>query len=155
VILLPNWWEKFLNFVGFTDDGVEEEEDDVPQVTGRSSRKQAPILGLHSAPDMKIVVVSPEGFEEAEKLAGHLKNRRSVIVNFNGTPKETAQRIIDFLSGAVFVLNGSTCKVTAETFLFNPSNVSVYSEDLSGDLRERLSFKWDQGGIRDLFQEKG
>jgi cell division inhibitor SepF len=152
---LPSWWEKFLSFVGFTDDGVEEEEDDAPQVAGNGSRKQAPILSLHSAPDVKIVVVSPGCFEEAEKLAGHLKNRRPVIANFNGTPKETAQRIIDFLSGAVFALNGSTCKVTAETFLFNPSNVSVYSEDLSGDLRERLSLKWDQGGIRDIFQEKG
>jgi cell division inhibitor SepF len=155
VTLLPNWWEKFLSFVGFADERVEEEEDDVLQVSGKASRKQAPILSLHSAPDVKIVVVSPEGFEEVEKLAGHLKNRRPVIVNFNGTSKEIAQRIIDFLSGAVFALNGSTCKVTAETFLFNPSNISVYADDLSGDLRERLSLKWDQGGIRDLFQEKG
>jgi cell division inhibitor SepF len=155
VTLLPSWWEKFLSFIGFTDDGVEEEEDDVPQLTGRGSRKQAPVLSLHSAPDVKIVVVSPVSFEESEKLAGHLKNRRPVIVNFDGAPKETAQRIIDFLSGAVFALNGSTCKVAADTFLFNPSNVTVYSEDLSGDLRERLSLKWDQGGMRDIFQEKG
>lgn len=152
---MPNWWEKILSFVGFADDCAEEEEDDVLQAPGKAPRKQAPILSLHSAPDVKIVVVSPEGFEEVEKLAGHLKNRRPVIVNFNGTPKETAQRIIDFLSGAVFALNGSTCKVAAETFLFNPSNVSVYADDLSGDLRERLSLKWDQGGIRDIFQEKG
>jgi cell division inhibitor SepF len=156
VTLLPSWWEKFLSFVGFADDSVEEEEEgDILQASEKSPRKQAPILSLHSSPDVKIVVVSPEGFEEVEKLAGHLKNRRPVIVNFRGTPKETAQRIIDFLSGAVFALNGSTCKVTPETFLFNPSNISVYSDDLSGDLRERLSLKWDQGGIRDLYQEKG
>lgn len=151
---MPSWWEKFLSFIGFADDSVEEEADDALQVTGRNPHKPAPVLSLHSAPDVKIVVVSPEVFEEAEKLAGHLKNRRPVIVNFNCTPKETAQRIIDFLSGAVFALNGSTCKVAAETFLFNPSNVSVYTDDLSGDLRERLSLRWDQGGIRDILQEK-
>jgi len=152
---LHSWWEKLLIFIGFTDDGVEDEEDESPHAPERGARKQAPILSLHSAPDVKIVVVSPENFEESEKLAIHLKNRRPVIVNFEDAPKETAQRIIDFLSGAVFALNGSTCKVAAETFLFNPSNVSVYSEDLSGDLRERLTFKWDQVGVRDLFQEKG
>ena len=151
---MPGWWEKFLNFIGFSDSYVEEEEDDFPQVVESRSRKRAPVLSLHSSPDLKIVVASPVSFEESEKLAGHLKNRRPVIVNFDGASKETAQRIIDFLSGAVFALNGSTCKVAAETFLFNPSNVSVYSEDLTGDLRERLPLKWDQGVMRDHFQEK-
>lgn len=152
---MPGWIDKVLHFIGFSDNYVEEDEDDVPQVIEGSSRKRAPVLSLHSSPDLKIVVVSPTSFEESEKLASHLKNRRPLIINFDNVPKETAQRIIDFLSGAVFALNGGTWKVTAETFLFIPSNISIYSEELTGDLRERLPFKWDQGGIKDRFQEKG
>lgn len=151
---MPGWWEKFLNFIGFSDSYEDEGEDELPQVMEGRSHKRAPVLSLHSSSDLKIVVVSPVNFEESEKLAGHLKNRRPVIINFEDASKETAQRMIDFLSGAVFALNGSTCKVAAETFLFNPSNVSVYPEEQAGDLRDRLSLKWDQGVMRDVFQEK-
>jgi cell division inhibitor SepF len=138
VTLLPGWWEKVLNYVGFADSYVEEEEDDFSRVVESHPRKRAPVLSLHSSPDLKIVVAAPVSFEDSEKLAGHLKSRRPVIANFDGASKEAAQRVIDFLSGAVFALNGSTCKVTGETFLFNPSNVSVYSEDLPGDMWEHL-----------------
>lgn len=154
---MPVWWEKLLSFIGFSDsyeDG-DEDEGELSQVIEGRSRKRAPVLSLHSASDVKIVVVSPVSFEESERLAGHLKNRRPVIINLEFASKETAQRMIDFLSGAVFALNGSTCKVAAETFLFNPSNVSVYPEEPTGDLRDRLSLKWDQGVMRDSFQDKG
>lgn len=152
---MPGWLEKIFKFVGFSDNYDEEEDDDSPQPAETGPRKRAPVLSLHSAPDLKIVVVSPVGFEESEKLAGHLKNRRPLIVNFKNAPKETAQRIIDFLSGAAYGLSGSTQRITADTFLFIPSNFSVYSEDLSGDLGERLLFNWDQGGMRDRLEEKG
>jgi cell division inhibitor SepF len=153
---LPSWLERVLHFIGFSDNYDEEEDDDSSQLMEeRVSRKRAPVLSLHSSPDLKIVVVSPLCFEEAEKLASHLKNRRPLIVNFNNAPKDEAQRIIDFLSGAAYGLSGSTRKVTADTFLFIPSNFSIYTEDMSGDLRERLLFKWDQGGMRDRLQEKG
>jgi len=153
---LPGWLDKVMHFIGFSDNYAEEDEDGTPQVLESGSfHKKAPVLSLHSSPDLKIVVVSAGSFEESEKLAAHLKNRRPVIVNFDNVPKEIAQRIIDFLSGAVFALNGGTWKVTAETFLFIPSNISVYSEEQAGDLRDRLPFKWDQGGMKDRFQEKG
>ncbi len=151
---MPGWLDKVLHFIGFGDNYTDEDEDDPQQVVESGQRKRAPVLSLHSSPDLKIVVMSPESFEESEKLAGHLKNRRPVIVNFDNTSKEIAQRIIDFLSGAVFALNGGTWKVTAETFLFMPSNISIYSEALIDDQREHMTAKWDQGGIRDRFQEK-
>lgn len=136
---MPAWFDKVLNFLGFADNYSDEDVDDLQQPVEIGHRRRAPVLSLHSSPDLKIVVMSPTSFEESEKMAGHLKNRRPVFVNCDHTPKETAQRIIDFLSGAVFALNGSTHKVAAETFLFIPSNVTVYSEDLPGDL-----LKWER-----------
>lgn len=152
----PGWLERFMNFMGLADpeDEVEEEEVIPRSVDGRG-RNKAAVLSLHTAPDVKIVVVSPVSFDEAEKLAGHLKSRKPVIVNFEQTPKEIAQRIIDFLSGAVLALNGSTRKVTVQTFLFVPSNVSILADELASSLRERLFFKLDQGGAGDRYQEQG
>lgn len=138
-----------MNFIGLSDNYEEEEEEEELQPVEVRSRNKGAVLSLHSNPEMKIIVVKPLTFEEAEKLAGHLKNRKPVIVNFENTPKETAQRIIDFLSGAVMALNGSTLKVTGQTFLFVPSNVSVHSDEIAGDLRERFFFKLEQGGAKD------
>jgi cell division inhibitor SepF len=157
VILVVGWLEKTLGYLGFSENEADEEDDDVQsstQTLDGPTRKRTPVLSLHSAPEVKIAVTSPTSFGEAEKLAAHLKSRRPVIVNFEGTSKDVAQRIIDFLSGTVYALNGSTCKVAAETFLFNPSNTSVYTEEIA-DLRERLALRWDQGTVKDLFQEKG
>ncbi len=143
------WFEKFMNFIGLSDNYEEEEEEELQPVEVRSRSNKGAVLSLHSAPEMKIIVVKPLTFEESEKLVGYLKNRKPVIVNFENTPKDIAQRIIDFLSGAILALNGSTLKVTAQTFLFVPSNVSVHSGEIPGDLRERFFHKLDQGGIRD------
>jgi len=144
-----------MSLIGFTENYEDEEDEDSAEELEGRARKRAPVLSLHTSPEAKIIVVSPVAFDEAEKIASYLKGRKSVIVNFEHTPKETAQRIIDFLSGAVYVLNGSTLKITAETFLFVPSNFSVHPEGSTDEIKENLFLKWDQGGIKDRFEEKG
>ncbi|NPV29718.1 MAG: cell division protein SepF [Firmicutes bacterium] len=141
------WFEKIMSFIGFAESYEgEEDEEPIQAVAEDRGRKRAPVLSLHTSPEAKIIVASPVAFDEAEKIAGHLKSRKSVIVNFEHTPKDVAQRIIDFLSGAVFVLNGSTLKITAETFLFVPSNFSIHSEGLAGEWKENPFLRWDREG---------
>ncbi|MDH7576436.1 MAG: cell division protein SepF [Bacillota bacterium] len=149
------WLEKIMSFIGFADNYEDEEDDDPVPVVEERSRKRAPVLSLHASPEAKIMVVSPVTFDEAEKIASHLKGRKSVIVNFEHTPKDTAQRIIDFLSGAVFVLNGGTLKITAETFLFVPSNFSIHPEGLTNEWKDNPFLEMGPGGVKDRFQEKG
>lgn len=128
-----------MSFIGLSDSYEEGEDDDdeiqAVEVRNRSNNKGA-VLSLHTAPEVKIVVVRPTSFEESERLVGYLKNRRPIIVNFEDTPRDIAQRIIDFLSGAVLALNGSMLKITAQTFLFVPSNVTVHAGEITGEFRE-------------------
>ncbi len=80
---------------------------------------------------MEMVLVKAESYDDMQNIALHIKDRRVVIVNFEDLPKETAQRMVDFLSGAVFALDGMPKKVSAGTFLFSSSNV-----DLAGEIIE-------------------
>lgn len=130
------WFDKLMNLFGLSGSEDEEEEEVPPLEVHRRSSAKGTVLSLHTAPEMKIVVVRPTSFEESEKLVNFLKNRRPIIVNFEDAPKEIAQRIVDFLSGAVLALNGSMLKITAQTFLFVPSNVTVNAGEVFGDFRE-------------------
>lgn len=140
------WWDKVVDFMGLAENEEDVEEEATREEELKQPRSRGNVLSLHANPEVKIMVVSPLSFDEAEKLAGHLKSRKPVIVNFENTSRDQAQRIIDFLSGAALALNGSTLKITAQTFLFVPSNVSVHADDLPGDLREKLFFRVEQGG---------
>jgi cell division inhibitor SepF len=61
-------------------------------------------------------------------------NRRAVVINLQRVDHQQAKRIVDFLSGTVYALNGDIQKLGAETFLCTPDNVNV-----SGTISEALS----------------
>jgi cell division inhibitor SepF len=153
---MSGWFERVVSYLGFGEAGgeiAEDVENDPTQVADSRTRSRAQVLSIHSAPEVKIMVATPTSFDEVDKLVSHVKGRKPVIVNFESTSKEVARRIIDFLSGAVLALNGSTMKVTNDTFLFVPSNISVHSDELANDLRDNLFYKLEQGGARDQIKE--
>lgn len=120
---------KFLNLMGFEEvleEDVPQEEPALEPVRAYGEQKKGKVVGLPSSPGIgKVVVVQPDGFEAAKTVADHLKSRRTVIVNLEGVDEGTAQRIVDFASGATFALNGTVERVGGEIFLFAPSNVDV------------------------------
>lgn len=76
-------------------------------------------------PSVKVIVVEPFSFDDAQHIADHLKNHKPVVINFENTDQEVARRMIDFISGTVYALAGSIKKVGNHIFLCTPSNVDV------------------------------
>lgn len=81
--------------------------------------------GNVAAKQMKVIVVEPLSFDDAQHVADHLKNRKPVVVNFENTDTDVAKRIIDFISGTTYALAGNIQKVGNNIFLCAPSNVDV------------------------------
>lgn len=138
-------WEKTMRFLGFGDDSPEEEEDlptELPEEDIIPSRNRR-LVPLPTATQMKVTVVSPSRFEEAQEIANHLKNRRPVILNLEKAEKETGSQILTFLSGVIYALNGQMQKVGSGIFLLTPSNVEIAAGPASfervGDYRPRRS----------------
>ncbi|MDD9147146.1 MULTISPECIES: cell division protein SepF [unclassified Sporolactobacillus] len=73
----------------------------------------------------KVVLVEPKSFEEVEGVVGHLKNKRTVICNLQSVTKAEGQRILDFMGGTVFALDGQIRKIGRDTFLFAPDFVDI------------------------------
>lgn len=79
---------------------------------------------------MKVVVIEPKSFDDAQQVANCLRDKRPVVINFENTIEEDAKRITDFISGTIYALNGEIKKVSNNVFFCAPSNVNIsYSED--------------------------
>jgi cell division inhibitor SepF len=82
-----------------------------------------------AAKSMKVMVVEPVTFDDAQHVADHIKNRKPVVINFENTETAVAKRIIDFVSGTTYALAGNLQKVGKDIFLCAPSNVDVSLPD--------------------------
>jgi len=79
---------------------------------------------------VKVVVIEPKSFDDAQQVANNLREKKPVVINFEHTEGEAAKRIIDFISGTTYALNGEIKKVGHNVFLCAPSNVNVsYTEE--------------------------
>ena len=95
-----------------------------PQQPQRSAN-----MSLNSSA-LELKVVRPERFDSVNQIADHLLNKRTVVLNLEATNKETARRLIDFLSGVAYSIDGSLKRVAANTFVITPNNVDVSGEQL-------------------------
>ena len=146
---------KVLNFVGWETEDEEEDvetvdesleiEEDLkrPQFQPISRRTQNKVVNIHSASQCKVVVMQPESFNDAEDVCDHLKSKKPVVVNLGSVQKETAQRIVDFLSGAIYALDGNIQKVSSDIFIVAPHNVDIMG-DLKGDITAKAVFPWSK-----------
>ena len=71
------------------------------------------------------IIYSPSTYEDVQLLIDHLKLREQVIVDFSEINQTSVYRILDFMSGAIYALNGSIQQITKNIFLFAPSGVTI------------------------------
>ena len=88
----------------------------------------------------KITTVRPTSFDDAQTVANCLRDKVPVIINFENTNTDDAKRIIDFISGTTYAINGVIRKVSQNVFVCAPSNVTVtYTEE---EKKSAPEFSW-------------
>lgn len=123
-------WNNMLCFFGFADEDDLEEERLLENEGQTSSRRKGKVVSLHSTAgkNMNLILTKPQKFEEAQKIVMHIKNNKPVLVNLETASAPDAKKIIDFVSGATFALDGDMRKVNQHIFVFAPANVDVSLE---------------------------
>ena len=97
------------------------------------TQKKNKVVNIHATTQLKVVLVKPERFEDASTIADHLNNKRTVVLNLESTNKEVSRRLVDFLSGCAYALDGKIKKIAISTYLITPYNV-----DILGDVVDEL-----------------
>jgi len=85
---------------------------------------------------VELKVVKPEDYQDVTQIADHLINRKTVILNLEETNKETARRLLDFLNGVAYTIQGQVERVADRTFVITPSNIGITSDQLKEDVRK-------------------
>jgi len=145
---------KVFNLIGVevdeADDNYEEEllennnmvsspdDDELTEIGGKKNK----VVKIHTTAQLKLVVIQPETFEEARDIAIHLKSKKPVVMNLESVDRDVQRRIVDFLSGAVYALDGNIQKVSNGIFLIAPYNVGIMG-DFKDELRNKGIFPWN------------
>ena len=143
---------SFKKFVGY-----EEEDDDLdyndsddndesgtaeddyafkrPAVSSVSSsrRLEKSPLNIPVTTRMQVIVYKVESFDDVGEIADQLKSKKAIVLNFDNTNKDTGNRVIDFLGGVAYALDGELKRISNTSFILVP-----YSVVISGDLLEEL-----------------
>ena len=88
-----------------------------------------------------VVLFRPTSFNEATKAADDLRQRKAVIVNLENVDAAMARRVVDFLSGCAYALDGKVKKIALATYLFCPHSMDVMGdlETLQTELEDSMS----------------
>lgn len=116
------------------DELLEEEEAEQPVVENaykpdftqnlQAARKERAAT-ISSIPQLQVVLVKPERFDDASSIADSLNAKKTVVLNLEATSKEVARRLVDFLSGVAYANNGQLKKIANSTFIITPFNVDI------------------------------
>lgn len=86
------------------------------------------VLNMSSGNKQEVVLFHAKTFDDAAKAASELRKKRAIILNMENVDKALTRRVVDFLSGSVYALDGSVKKVAQSTYLFCPHNMGVVGD---------------------------
>ena len=81
-----------------------------------------------SGPKQEVVLFRPVSFNDTTKAADALRNRKAVVLNLENVDKAMSRRVVDFLSGCVYAVDGSVKKVAQSAYIFCPHNMDVVGD---------------------------
>lgn len=152
---MAKMFNKIMGIIGLDDGSIEEEfedqenmklpreEDEEVNEPILSSKKSNKVVNIHTASSVRVVISRPKDYDEATAICDELKNRRIIVVNVSDLEPKTAQRLLDFMGGASYVLNGELQEVEKNVYILSPSNVEV-SNELQTELSGKSMFMWNK-----------
>ena len=120
----------------------EEEEVEERKLFGRKNKDKVVAMPQANANAIKMVISQPTTFEQSDEICSFLKEKKSVIVNLEYVNKDVARRIVDFISGGVYALDGYIQKISNSIFLVAPSNYEITNEMAREEMKSKLSVSW-------------
>ena len=75
--------------------------------------------------DGHLILFEPRAYAEASEIGNYLKQKRAAVVNLHRLQKEQSKRIIDFLSGVIYAIDGDIQQIGPKIFLCTPKNIGV------------------------------
>lgn len=83
-------------------------------------------MNINATTQLQVVLVKPDRFDLVSDIADHLRDKQAVVLNLESTNQGRLPcRLVDFLSGCAYALDGKIKKIAISTYLITPYNVDV------------------------------
>lgn len=103
--------------------------------SSRVDPRENKVVNFNSKAQLQMVVFKPTSFgEEARNIADELLQRHTVVLNLERAEKETARRIVDFLSGVAYANHGKLKPIASNIVIITPYNVDLTGDDVLDEL---------------------
>jgi cell division inhibitor SepF len=96
--------------------------------TGRSTTVLKPVGGRGNG-DVRVHLVIPKSFNDAQQIADKFKDSIPVILNLQSSETDLSKRLIDFASGLTYALDGGMQRIADKVFMLTPRNVEISAEE--------------------------
>ena len=143
--IVNKFWEVFgVNQNEEEEEYLDEEYIDEEETEGKKlfGSRKSKVVNMPQTQQIKMVISQPTTFEQSEEICEHLKEKKSVILNLEYVNKDVARRIIDFVGGAAYALDGNMQKISNAIFLVAPFNYEITNEVMKEDIKNKLSVSW-------------
>ena len=117
------------------------QESFAPAMTATTAFTPAATTGfsgqvVNTSNKVQLILVRPESFNDAPTIAANMRAKKAVVLNLEGVEKNLARRVVDFLSGCAYALDGTVKKVSQATYVFCPYNMEVLGDlkNLQGEV---------------------
>lgn len=131
---MASMFDKVLTFLGVRSDDDEdidflEEQLTEEPVTQHKPLRKGNLVSLDGGTkQVRVMIIEPLEFEEVRTYIDHLRNKHPLIVRLTNLDVDEAQRIVDFMSGATYAVNGNMRKLGEKIFFFAPQSISIEGE---------------------------
>lgn len=132
---MPNSYQQPMGQSGYQyqDDGMDfdargPQMAEPPKKKGLFSFRNKKQTQYYNGDMQNILIVTPKTLSEVQDIIDNLRNRQAIIVEFNRINEKYAQRILDFLNGAIYALGGCEQRIADNMFLFTPGGVSIQGQ---------------------------
>ena len=130
---------------GASESRVRQLEYFTPKKTSRSARNTTKIVDFQESADTpvtQVVITFPLSVQDASIVSDYIRDQKACVVNLEGVAREKAQRIADFIGGAVYALDAEIQRINNEIFMIAPKSLKI-----TGDLKDELTssgqiFSW-------------
>lgn len=123
-------YEDNVDMRGYSDDDYNEdysEFEDDPY-----SRNTGKVSGIPDTSKLRVIIYRPVSYDDSQEIINQLKDKRTLVINLDELETDVAQRILDFISGAVYALSGNIRKAARNLFVVTPYNVDVTTNMMDG-----------------------
>lgn len=104
-------------------------DGDVGRSGGSHLRPVGPSGGGRAGSDVRVHLVLPKSFNDAQQIADRFKDNIPVVINLQTSDSDLSKRLIDFASGLTYALNGGMQRIADKVFMLTPANVSISAEE--------------------------